>query len=102
MRPAEITYLLISLLIMVQTNTILWSKRSLRQLRKLPTQEAQWIYREATHLETFPDCQNIKRLTSHQSEFRLRIGRYRVMFNYDGQVRIVSIEEVKLRDESTY
>ena len=94
--------LLIFLLIMSEPNTILWSKRSLRQLRKLPASDAQVIYREAGQLKTFPDCQNIRRLKSHACQYRLRVGRYRLMFGFDGEVKIVSIEEVRLRDESTY
>ena len=31
-----------------------------------------------------------------------RVGNYRVFFNFDGTVHIVSIEEVKKRDENTY
>lgn len=98
----EKAYSLIFLLIMIQPNTILWSKRSLRQLRKFPAPDARRIYRKASQLKMFPDCQNIKRLTGLPYQFRLRIGKYRLMFDYDGQVRIVSIEEVKLRDENTY
>jgi len=30
------------------------------------------------------------------------VGNYRVFFEFDGAVRIVSIEEVKKRDERTY
>jgi len=33
---------------------------------------------------------------------RLRVGNYRVFFDFDGAVRIVSIEEVRKRDERTY
>lgn len=87
---------------MGEPNTILWSKRSLRQLRKLPANDAQVIYREAAQLQRFPACQNIKRLVNHACQYRLRIGTYRLLFDFDGEVKIVSIEEVKLRDESTY
>ena len=33
---------------------------------------------------------------------RLRIGNYRILFNFDDVVKIISIEEVKKRDERTY
>lgn len=33
---------------------------------------------------------------------RLRIGRYRVFFDFDGQIRIIAIQEVKKRDEHSY
>ena len=45
---------------------------------------------------------NIKALSNHAHGYRLRVGSYRVFFDFDGAVRIVSIEEVKKRDERTY
>ena len=36
------------------------------------------------------------------SGYRLRAGNDRVFFEFDGAVRIVSIEEVRRRDERTY
>lgn len=74
----------------------------MRQIRKLPMSDARTIYREVTQLQEFPDCQNVKRLADHQYQYRLRVGQFRVLFNYDGDVRIVSIEEIKRRDENTY
>ena len=35
-------------------------------------------------------------------DFRLRVGRYRVFFDFDGQIKIIAIQEVKKRDERTY
>jgi len=45
---------------------------------------------------------NVKALTNHEYGYRLRVGNYRVFFDFDGAVRIVSIEEVRKRDERTY
>jgi len=42
------------------------------------------------------------RMVNHASGYRLRVGDYRVLFNWDGGIRIVSIEEVRKRDERTY
>ncbi len=41
-------------------------------------------------------------MTNHNYDYRLRVGRYRVLFNYDGEIKIVAIMEVKKRDEQTY
>jgi mRNA interferase RelE/StbE len=41
-------------------------------------------------------------LTGHKYAYRLRVGNYRVFFDFDGTVRIVRIEEVRRRDERTY
>ena len=41
-------------------------------------------------------------MTNHAYSYRLRVSNYRVFFEFNGDVHIVSIEEVKKRDESTY
>ena len=50
----------------------------------------------------FPYVRNIKALTNHKYDYRLRVGRYRVLFNHFEKIHIISIEEVKKRDDSTY
>ena len=45
---------------------------------------------------------NVNAITNHEYGWRLRVGNYRVFFEFDGAVRIVSIEEVRKRDERTY
>ncbi|MFM7972007.1 MAG: type II toxin-antitoxin system RelE family toxin, partial [Betaproteobacteria bacterium] len=44
----------------------------------------------------------VKALVGHEYGYRLRVGRWRVLFDFDGEVHIVSIEEVRKRDERTY
>jgi mRNA-degrading endonuclease RelE of RelBE toxin-antitoxin system len=53
-------------------------------------------------LANFPECKNVKRLVNHPHEYRLRVGRYRVFFDVRTRVQIITIEEVKKRDEKTY
>jgi hypothetical protein len=43
-----------------------------------------------------------KKLVNHAHGYRLRVGNYRVFFDFDVAIRIVSIEEVRKRDEQTY
>ncbi|NOI65655.1 type II toxin-antitoxin system RelE/ParE family toxin [Vibrio sp. 99-8-1] len=83
-------------------NTILWSRKALKQAKKIDPKARKQVVEKVKLLGDFPDCSNVKGLTNHQYDFRLRVGRYRVFFDYDGEVRIVSIEEVKIRDENTY
>lgn len=49
-----------------------------------------------------PDCQNIKSLVNQQYGYRLRVGNYRIFFDWDGEIRIIEIQEIKKRDERTY
>jgi mRNA interferase RelE/StbE len=53
-------------------------------------------------LATMPDCPGVKSLVNHKCEYRLRVGAYRVLFDFDGEIRTVEIQEVKKRDERTY
>ena len=56
----------------------------------------------STELVDLNAARNVKSLTNHEYGYRLRVGDHRVFFDYDGDVRIVSIEEVRKRDERTY
>ena len=48
------------------------------------------------------EASNVKALTNHAYGYRLRVGKGRVFFDFDGAVCIVNIEEVKKRNERTY
>ena len=60
------------------------------------------IFDESQVLASFPQCSGIKQLTNHAYSYRLRVGDYRVFFEFNGAIHVVSIEEVKKRDERTY
>jgi mRNA interferase RelE/StbE len=83
-------------------NSITFALKAIRQLRKLPRQDSVKIYDECEKLAAMPHCANVKALSNHAYQYRLRVGNYRVFFNFDGAVQIVNIEEVKKRDENTY
>ncbi len=53
-------------------------------------------------LDVFPDMGDIKKLVNHEYGYRLRVGNWRILFNTFKEVSIVSIEEVKKRNEHTY
>jgi mRNA interferase RelE/StbE len=84
-------------------NLINWQPKALRQLRKIDAHAGKQI-RVAVNEELvdLSIARNVLALTNHEYEYRLRVGNYRVFFNFDGAVRIVNIEEVKKRDERTY
>ena len=83
-------------------NKINWTRKASKQLGKINKDDQGKIYDAAQALAYMPNVQNIKSLTNHQYGYRLRIGNYRVMFDWDGGVKIVNIEEVKKRDGHTY
>lgn len=83
-------------------NTIKWHTKALKQLRKIDRQDNAAIRQAVNGLAAMPACAGVKALTNHAYGYRLRVGRYRVFFDFDGEVRIVEIQEVKKRDEHTY
>lgn len=84
-------------------NAINWQPKALRQLRKIDAHAGKQIRVAVTaELSDLSKARNVKALVSHDYGYRLRVGNHRVFFEYDGAVRIVSIEEVRKRDERTY
>lgn len=73
-----------------------------RQLAKVPINFRMAITDATRTLVNFPECKNVRPLKNHKYDFRLRVGRYRVFFDFDGQIKIIAIQEVKKRDERTY
>jgi mRNA interferase RelE/StbE len=78
------------------------TRKAAKQLRKLQSQDSVVILTECHKLSAMPNCGNVKALNNHEYQYRLRVGNFRVFFNFDGAIRIVSVEEVKKRDERTY
>ena len=84
-------------------NSINWQPKALKQLRKVDAQANKQIRTAVTvELADLTKAWNVKSLKDHEYGYRLRVGSYRVLFDFDGIVRIVSIEEIRKRDERTY
>jgi mRNA-degrading endonuclease RelE of RelBE toxin-antitoxin system len=83
-------------------NKIDWAPKAIRQLLKMPISDQKEIRDGVAPLTDFPICVNIKKLVKHRYQYRLRIGRFRVFFDFDGIAHIVHVEEVKKRDDNTY
>ncbi len=81
-------------------NEIIYQPKAIRQLKKIKIQAE--IRQAITSLSAMPNCKNVKHLTNHQYPYRLRVGNYRIFFQFNGKINIVSIEEVKKRNERTY
>ena len=83
--------------------TIDWKNKAQKQLAKIDGREIRnTIYDTAQTLCSFPAVEQVKKLTNHKYQYRLRVGRYRVFFDVSDTVRIIHIEEVKKRDDRTY
>ena len=79
-----------------------WKNRATKQFLKLTQEQQVQIADGVDALYDFPNVQNVKTLKNHKYQYRLRIGRFRVLFNFYKVIEIISIEEVKKRDDNTY
>ncbi len=84
-------------------NTIEWKNRARKQFKKIP-KAYQGLIIDAVDMLEKPQAEwrNVSELKNHDYDFRMRVGRYRVLFDFDGDVSIVEIQEVRKRDERTY
>lgn len=80
-----------------------WTAKALKQLLRLPGHDQRAVNDGVKGLANWPDCRNVKALVG-RGGYRLRVGRYRVLFSVDsgGTPVVVQIEEVRKRDEHTY
>ncbi len=83
-------------------NKIQWTKKAVKQLHRIAQNDKERVFSKITTLRQFPDCLNIKKLRGFEDTYRLRVGRYRVLFLFVETIKVIRIEEVKKRDERTY
>ncbi len=78
-----------------------WKRKALKQLKRIEYEHQKQIVLAVRNLQQWPDCKDVKPLVN-RSGYRLRVGRYRILFEVETQLQIIAIEEVKKRDDRTY
>ena len=82
---------------------VIWKPKARKQLKKIGDKsERRMIGIAVMQLASFPSCPGVKRLENHKYDYRLRAGRYLILFDVQDVVKIIEIQEVKKRDERTY
>jgi mRNA-degrading endonuclease RelE of RelBE toxin-antitoxin system len=87
------------------TYQIRWTLKAAKQAKKIPPPDRSRIVESIETLAGWPEAmtsKNIKPLKKHRYQYRMRAGRYRVLFDVETDLKVVSIEEVRKRDERTY
>jgi mRNA-degrading endonuclease RelE of RelBE toxin-antitoxin system len=80
-----------------------WRAKAYRQLHKIRSRETrQEIFDAVETLRHWPNCRNVRALTGHEYDYRLRSGDWRILFDVQDRIRIILIQEVKKRDGRTY
>lgn len=85
-------------------NEILITRKAEKQLDRIDSRYIDSILTAIEQLTAFPNVQSdIKPLQGQDGKFRMRVGRYRVIFELiDGEPKIIEIQLIAKRDERTY
>jgi len=84
-------------------NSIKWTPKAKRQVGKIKNAAERLAVIDGVEtLKDFPNVAGIKHLANASVAYRLRVGNWRVLFDFEGFSSIVCIEEVKKRNERTY
>ncbi len=78
------------------------ARSAMKELNDFSDEEIFKIRKKILELKKFPDIQNCKKLQSEKTLFRLRIGKFRVIFAVFKSEEIIKITRVRLRNEKTY
>ncbi|MBS0972674.1 type II toxin-antitoxin system RelE family toxin [Serratia rubidaea] len=84
--------------------TVQWTKKATKQLISIDARYRKAIKEKVGKLITFPTVElDIKKLRAGDSQYRMRVGDYRVIFQIEnGEPVICTIQEVKRRTSTTY
>ena len=84
-------------------NKISWTNKAKKDLRKIPHKQKVQIYNAiGTLAQPLDKWHNVKSLVNHKYDYRLRVGNYRVVFDFERKAKIISVEKIGARNESTY
>ena len=84
----------------VQVYKLVYAKSVAKDIRRIDKAKLGSIKEEIEKLVDFPDVKNIKKLTHHPvSDFRLRVGNYRVLFDVDGEGKTINILKIGHRKD---
>jgi mRNA-degrading endonuclease RelE of RelBE toxin-antitoxin system len=78
------------------------ARRQLRQIARKDRKAFTAVELAISSLAAWPVAKQVRSLTAHKSHYRLRAGRYRVLFDVDTEIKIVHVREVRRRDDHTY
>ncbi len=76
------------------------AKSADKQIQALPQEIRQAVEAAIRKLATNPFPQGCKKLQGERNRWRIRVGKYRVVYSVDTEKRIVRVERVRLRPEA--
>ncbi len=80
-------------------NRILISKKALKELQSLPVKERELVKDRISKLAYFPLVRlDVQKLRGYENVYHLRVGGYRVLFEYEKTEKIVRILKIGKRE----
>ena len=79
--------------------------KAVKQSMTISPKDRKKVYDGIKKLENSETWGDVRRLVNHIYDYRLRVGNYRALFDIiDSQLEIkeISVEEIKKRDDHTY
>ncbi len=81
---------------------VLLHREASKELLELPSPTYRRIQAEPIELQTEPRPRRAAKLRGHDDLWRLRLGRYRVIYHVDDSEHVVAFVGIALRSEATY
>lgn len=78
---------------------IVLTKSAAKDLDKIREPDISRIIYSIEILGAEPRNKNVKKLTNRNSEYRMRVGKYRILFTIEDKSNIVRIARVRLRKD---
>ena len=79
---------------------IQWHRAARRELRRLPRSDQRRIYAHVQGLASDPQPPGCRRMIGPHVAWRIRVGRYRVVYQIQGNVTLVYIVRVAKRADA--
>ena len=82
------------------------TRKAQKQALKIQEKDRARIFAGIRNLSDSETWDDVRKLVNHEYDYRLRVGRYRVLFNATADLTIevneITIEEIRKRDDRTY
>ncbi|MBF0219815.1 MAG: type II toxin-antitoxin system RelE/ParE family toxin [Gammaproteobacteria bacterium] len=79
--------------------SIIWQNRAAKELRNLPHEVIPQVVAAINNLAESPYPDGVKKLAGRDNHYRIRQGRYRVIYTIENQQLIIEIIRVAHRKE---
>ena len=82
--------------------TIQVSPRASKEIKKVPHPDIQRVRYAIDEMETDPLAGDIVYLSAHESDYRRRVGNWRIFFSLNKAAKVVIVNHITRRSSNTY